>query len=60
MRNFSNIYIPFLFVTLCWSFYDMSFVRFCLHSEVLLNLAVASVLDKCKVQAKACNKKVNA
>ena len=59
MRNFSNIYILFSFVTFCWSYYDMSFVQFNLHSEFLLNLVVTSMLGKCKGQTKACNKKVN-
>ena len=60
MRNFSNIYILFLFVLLCWSYYDVSFVQFYLHSEFLLNLFVTSMLGKCKGQAKMCNKNVNA
>ena len=59
MRNVSNIYIPFFFVTFCWSYYDVSFVQFCLNSEFLLNLAVTSMLGKCKGQTKAYNKKVN-
>ena len=50
----------FLFVTFCWSYYDMSFVQFYLHSEFLYNLAVTPMLGKCKGQAKACSKKVNA
>ena len=60
MRNVSNIYILFLFVIFCWSYYDVSFVQFYLHSEFLLTLVVTSMLGKCKGQAKACNKKVNA
>ena len=60
MRNISNIYILFLFVTFCWSYYDVSFVQLCLHSEFLLKLVVTSMLGKCKDQAKACNMKVNA
>ena len=60
MRNFSNIYILFLFVTICWSYYDVSFVQFYLHSEFLFNLFVTSMSCKCKSQAKACNKKFNA
>ena len=50
----------FLFVTFCWSSYDVSFVQFYLHSEFLLNLVVKSMLGKCKGQAKVCNKNVNA
>ena len=60
MRNFSNIYILFLFVTFCWCYCDVFFVQFYLHSEFSLNLVVTSMLGKCKGQAKACNKKVNA
>ena len=60
MRNFSKIYLLFLFVTFCWSYYDVSFVQFYLHSEFLLNLVVKSMLGKCKGQAKVCNKNVNA
>ena len=60
MRNFSNINLLFLFVTFCWSYYDVSFVQFYLHSEFLFDLVVTSVLGTCKGQAKACNKKVNA
>ena len=51
MRNCSNIYILFFFVTFCWSYYDMSFVLFYLHSEFLPKLVVTSMLDKCKEQA---------
>ena len=52
MRNFSNIYILFLFVTFCWIYYDVSFVQFYLHSEFLLNLVVTSMLGKWKGHAK--------
>ena len=60
MRNFSNIYIIFLFVTFYWPYYDVSFVQFFLHSEFLLNLVVTSMLGKSKGQAKSCNKKAHA
>ena len=49
-----------MFVSFCWSCYDVFFVQFYLHSEFLRNLVVTSMLGKCKGQAKACNKKVNA
>ena len=60
MKIFSNICMVFLFVTFCWSYYDVSYVQFYLHSEFLLNLVETSMLGKRKGQTKAGNKKVNA
>ena len=54
MRNFSGIYILFLFVTFCCSYYDVSFVQFYLHSEFLLNLVQHLCQASAKVRQKQC------
>ena len=46
MRNVSNIYILFLFVTFCCSYYDVPFVHFYLHSKFLINLVLTSMLGR--------------
>ena len=51
------MYILFLFVTFCSSYYDMSFVQFYLDSEFLLNLVVTPMLGKWKGQAKHVTRK---